>query len=125
MIKRWYRTLLLAGAALIPAMLLLRFPPEQHSFYPQCPVYAWTHLQCPGCGATRALAALLQGHLVEARRDNALVVTMLPFHAAYIVLGYWRTGPGKEPHWPQPPSWVIPSVVIAAAVFTVVRNLPA
>ena len=43
------------------ATLLLRFPPAQYSFYPRCPVHQLLHLQCPGCGATRAIADILRG----------------------------------------------------------------
>ena len=50
--------LLTAGAA-----VLLRFPPEDSTFYPQCPIFAALHLECPGCGGTRALASLLRGHV--------------------------------------------------------------
>ena len=58
----------------LAAMVLLLFPPGQYGFYPVCPVYRYLHVLCPGCGATRALAALLHGRVGEALRLNWLIV---------------------------------------------------
>lgn len=55
----------LAVAALAASLLLL-FPPQRYTFYPQCPIYRYLHLKCPGCGTTRALAALLHGDIAPA-----------------------------------------------------------
>jgi len=104
------------------AALLLRFPPATFEFYPVCPIHAWTGLLCPGCGATRALAALLRGHLAEAWRHNALIVGLAPFgllYGAFLVRRVWRGGivwvpvPGRI--------WVLVGLVTAG--FTVMRNL--
>jgi hypothetical protein len=108
----------------LAAMLLLRFPPEQYSFYPGCPIHELLHLQCPGCGATRALAAMLHGHFAEAMNLNVLVTLLLPFAAAYGILGYWRLLQGKAVRWPQPPPTIVYAGFTLAAVFTLVRNLP-
>jgi hypothetical protein len=69
--------------AALGAGVLLRFPPALSRFYPRCPVYEIFHLQCPGCGATRALAALLHGRFAEALHLNALFTLLLPFAVAY------------------------------------------
>ena len=104
-------TLGLAAAALV------WFPPDLYGFYPVCPVHAWTGLLCPGCGGTRALAALLRGHLGEALRLNGLVVALLPIALAYgavaILCGRW----GKVPRG------VWAGLGLAMAGFTVWRNL--
>ena len=52
--------------------------PHSHSIYPQCLLYQATGIYCAGCGATRALHALLHGRVIEALHDNALFVTALP-----------------------------------------------
>jgi Protein of unknown function (DUF2752) len=108
----------------VVATVLLRYSPEQNSFYPQCPIHEYLHLQCPGCGATRALAALLGGHPVEAMHFNALVTLLLPFAATYGILCYHRFLQRRPVRWPQPPPIVTYASLIAAAVFTVIRNLP-
>jgi hypothetical protein len=104
--------------------ILLRCPPDQYSFYPQCPVHEFLHLQCPGCGGTRAVAALLRGHLAEAMQFNALVTLLLPLAAAYGILCYGRLLQRKAIRWPHPRPAGLYVAFSLAAVFTVVRNLP-
>lgn len=108
----------------LTATVLLLFPPEHFGFYPQCPIHEYLHLLCPGCGATRALAALLRGHLAEAMRFNPLVTLLLPFAAAYGILCYTRFVLGRPQRWPEPPSIAIYSLVAMTAIFTIFRNLP-
>ncbi len=103
--------------------ILLRFPPAQYSFYPQCPIRELFDLQCPGCGATRALAALLHGHFIEAMKFNALITLLLPFAAAYGIVCYIRLLQRKPIRWPQPPPAVLYAAFVITVVFTVIRNL--
>ncbi len=105
-------------------IVLLRFPPAQYNFYPQCPIHELTHLQCPGCGATRAAAALLRGHLAEAMYLNALVTLLLPFVAVWSIVCYRRVLQRKPVRWLQPPPAVLYAAFTLSAVFTVIRNLP-
>jgi hypothetical protein len=105
-------------------VILLRFPPDQYSFYPQCPLHEFFHLRCPGCGGTRAVAALLRGHIAEAMQLNALVTLLLPFAAAYGILFYGRILQRKAIRCPHPSPAVLYAAFSLAAVFTVVRNLP-
>ncbi len=106
------------------AAVLVRFPPTQSRFYPRCPIYETLHLQCPGCGATRALAAVLRGHFSEAMHSNALVTLLLPIAAIYGTLWYRRLLRGDTIRWPRPPQAAIFCAFGIAAVFTILRNLP-
>ena len=113
--------LALAGLA---ATTLLVLPPAQDNFYPQCPIYNSLHLLCPGCGTTRAFAALLRGHLQEALRLNALTTLMLPIVIAYAIRSY-RHFLNREPmRWPRLPSSILYAVAAIAVIFTIARNLP-
>jgi hypothetical protein len=103
--------------------ILLRFPPTQNSFYPQCPIRELFDLQCPGCGATRAIAAILHGHFTEAMNLNALITLLLPFAAAYGLVCYIRFVQRKAIRWPQPTPAVVYAAFAVTAVFTVIRNL--
>ena len=106
------------------AGVLLCFPPAQNGFYPECPIYRSLHLLCPGCGATRSLAALLHGHVSEAIRLNALTTLLLPIAVVYGFGWYCRFVRREVDHWPQMPRAVIYATLAAAMMFTVVRNLP-
>lgn len=114
----------LAVAAVVVAVLL-RFPPGQYSFYPQCPIYRYLHLQCPGCGGTRAFAALLHGHVAEALRLNALTTLLAPFAAVYAAVCYYRFVQREPIQMPRLPRSAVYMGLAAAVVFAIVRNLGA
>lgn len=113
-----------AGASLF----VFAFDPGRDAVYPQCLLYNLTGVTCAGCGATRALHALLHGRVLAALHDNALFVAALPF-VLYLVAGYalrtWR-----DNAWPA--IYLHPGrlarrgglVVAAMIVFMIVRNLP-
>ena len=102
--------------------------PSRHAVYPQCLLYNATGLYCAGCGATRALYALLHGRLLDALHDNLLFVAVLPL-VLYVVaiqtLAAWRAN-----SWPR--IYVQPQRVLAGGLgtfavvvaFSVLRNLP-
>lgn len=113
---------LLASALLLCPVLLL-YPPGRTSFYPLCPIHQYLGLLCPGCGATRALAALLHGRLQDALHLNALFVLLLPVAIAGAIESYSRALRPGHFRWPQPPTAALYAVFAAAAIFTVARNL--
>lgn len=114
-------------ALVAAAIAVLRsFPPDQFHFYPRCPVFTYLHLQCPGCGTTRALAALLQGHLHQALQQNALTTLLLPFALLYAALVFYRALRARGGHpmrWPQLPTPALYALLAITAVFTFARNL--
>jgi len=105
---------------LAPATILYRYPPDRFFFYPLCPIYRYTGLLCPGCGATRALAALLHGHLAEAFHHNALLMLLLPLLFLYL---FQALKTPQQNTWPQIPPALTWSVLLAATIFTAARNL--
>jgi hypothetical protein len=75
------RILLLAGAFLVCAacaLVFFAFDPTKVALFPPCAFHQLTGLDCPGCGAQRALHQLLHGHLLAALRLNAMFVLSLP-----------------------------------------------
>lgn len=50
-----------------------------------CIVLLLTGYQCPGCGMTRALAAVFNGDLAAAMSYNALSLTVFPLVCLYLV----------------------------------------
>jgi hypothetical protein len=102
----------MAGAA-----VLLRFSPTQYGLYPKCPIHQYFGILCPGCGTTRALAALLHGHLIEALHFNPLTTLLLPVGLAWIVYSRRRQGPL------QLPPVALYTLLGITAIFTLARNL--
>jgi hypothetical protein len=116
--------IVLAVVAAGIAALVFFFNPSAHGFYPICQFHRLTRLNCPGCGGTRALYALLHGHISTALRDNALLVFAVP---GLVIRGIWFgagkiRGQARGEFFPVKFLWPLLAV---ALVFTVLRNLPA
>jgi hypothetical protein len=111
-------------AALLCLVILHRFDPAQHAFYPQCLFHATTGLYCSGCGGLRGLHELLHGHWLAALRLNLLVFGLAPL-LVLLGLGEWRAraqGRRGPRLWSRPWFfWLLAGVGIA---FGVLRNLP-
>ena len=102
--------------------------PNRHAVYPQCLLYNATGIYCAGCGATRALYALLHGRVLEALHDNALFVAVLPL--VLYVAGSYALAAWQANAWPQVPAdsqklaWRGGLFFLLMIAFMVVRNLP-
>jgi hypothetical protein len=108
----------LAGAA-----VLFRFSPQEYSFYPRCPFYALTGHYCPGCGATRAIAELLHGHVAAALHFNAAVTLLLPILLWYFGTMYGAAVRDNRVEWPQVPQWSWRAALACVLLFGVARDL--
>jgi len=116
------RMRIVVGASLAGAAVLYRFPPERYDFYPQCPVFRYLHVYCPGCGATRALAALLHARIAEALDYNALVVLLVPVWLAYFAVAYRKPRRDEVFTWPRVPVLGLTTLLVMSAAFGVLRN---
>jgi hypothetical protein len=114
----------LAIPALAVGATVFFFNPATHGFYPVCAFHKLTGWNCPGCGATRALYALLHGNFSTALRDNALFLfaaTALAMRTLWFV-GKSKRGQKAGEFFPTKFLWPL---IVIALVFTVLRNLPA
>ena len=105
----------------IISLILYKFPPEKFGFYPPCPFHEVTGLLCPGCGATRALAALVHGNITAAMQWNGLFVVLLPVLFVYAAMGYLRAVRGLESL--RVPTSAIATLLAISIGFGVLRNL--
>lgn len=111
-----------AVASLAGAAVLYRFPPDQYHFYPRCPIFKYLHVYCPGCGATRAAAALLHFRIAEALHYNALVVSLVPVALVYFAAAYWKATRDEVFTWPRVPSVGLAALLVMSLAFGVARN---
>ena len=107
----------------VAASIFVIFPPTQYGFYPQCPIHRYFHILCPGCGTTRAIAALLHGNVAQALQLNALTTLLLPVALTYAASCYRRYIGRMKFQWPQPSAPAIYATLTIVAVFTIARNL--
>jgi hypothetical protein len=89
-----------------------------------CPFKAWTGLDCPGCGATRAAHQLLNGHVLAALDLNAVFVLAAPLLAWWAIAWLMRVWNGPVLRVPRLSPAVLRVAVVVLLVFGVVRNLP-
>jgi len=121
----------MSGKAVRIALLLAVFSgiilyalvdPAEVSIFPKCPFYMLTGLKCPGCGSQRALHQLLNLHIGEAFRYNALMVLIIPLLVYLTVADLFRRRyPGLYVSSRNPVlSW---SVLAAVLFWWVLRNV--
>ena len=88
-----------------------------------CLFYKITGLQCPGCGSSRAVMALLRLDLREALRHNALFPLEWGYLAwvwIYACVRYIRTGRFSYAPKPAMMDW---AVLGACVLWGIIRNL--
>jgi len=123
-LNAWFAIILLTATVAGGAALIYFFNPTAYPIYPVCQFHQLTGLNCPGCGATRALYALLHGNFPSALRDNALLVVGLPaalLRGGWFAFNHWRGRPNGSF---LPGRWLL-SLLVVMVVFGVLRNLPA
>ena len=95
------RKILIIAAVLTAAAAIFLYAvldPAVGRFFPKCPFYMLTGLECPGCGSQRAVHSLLRGDIAAAVHYNVLVVAFIPYLLLYVVLVLTARLPLPEKH---------------------------
>jgi hypothetical protein len=114
----------LAGTAVAGCAYIALVDPNHSSLYPQCPFKAMTGWDCPGCGITRALRALMTGHPLRALDHNVLVVVAAVVGLVWYATNRVRARQGRDPLRLSHPRWWTGALIVVIAVFWVTRNIP-
>lgn len=122
--RAWVRPVAVAGVALAGCAVLALVDEQRYAgFSPGCPFRLATGWDCPGCGATRAVAALAQGRVLHAIDHNALLVLLLPL-LLWAWFAWLRASLGRRDSGlvlPPTATFGLAGVLVG---FSVVRNLP-
>lgn len=114
---KWYPWLM--TGAVIGGIAVVRMLEKPIVFFmPPCPLHAFTGLNCPGCGATRATRALLHGDIVAAFHFNALYVSLLPLVGLFLAQSAWLPRPYRGSRN------LGVTLLVVAILFGIVRNIP-
>lgn len=119
----WFGPAIVGASALAGCVGVYLLNPVQESNPPICPFKMITGLDCPGCGATRAANALLNGHLATAADHNVLLVAVLPLAVTMYAVWALRSVGVSLPALRITRSW-IPALVVVTAAFWGLRLLP-
>ena len=102
-------------AALIACGVLLYFiPPSSLYFIPPCVFNFFTGLNCPFCGATRALHNAAHGRFAEAFTMNPAVLLAIPL----LLLSFFKEGKTFRQRLPL-------YILLGLFAFGILRNIPA
>jgi hypothetical protein len=91
-----------------------------------CLIHELAGLYCSGCGASRALRAILHLQFYKALRYNAAFTLLFPFIAAYfLAVGYSFVRFGEDRVSFRVPAKLLWGILAAVLAFGILRNLPA
>lgn len=63
----------------ILAILYKTYNPNGNIYFPKCPFRELTGLKCPGCGSQRAIYYLLNFDILNAIKENVILVLSIPY----------------------------------------------
>lgn len=98
------------------------FDPGSARWMPRCLFHELTGWQCPGCGAQRALHALLHGRLAEAWGYNPFIFIIVPLAVALGLIEAFRDRVPRLYKAVYRPATFI-AVLAALIGWTIARNL--
>lgn len=121
-ILKWSIAIILV---IIFAILYRTYNPGGNVYFPKCPFRELTSLKCPGCGSQRAIHFLLNFDILNATKENAILVLSMPYIIAGLVFDLLKHPNEKTLKWRkrlfgQKAIFVILTIIFAFWIF---RNI--
>ena len=115
---------LAGGVALAGCVAVGVIDPSTTRIFPACAFKAMTGLDCPGCGMTRGLHALMNGDVLRAFSHNALLIVLLVATAIYVGWNAIASRIGRQQlrFEFKRRTWI--AVGLGVLAFWILRNLP-
>jgi hypothetical protein len=117
------KALVAAVVVATATVYLYAVKPTDSSLYPRCILHSLTGLNCPGCGTTRAVHALLHGDLRQALAYNVVFILLLPLFLALAARVWWAALRGRRVAGPRMPRWAIRTLLVVVFGFGILRNV--
>ena len=119
---KWVIALILASFLIV---LYKCYNPSEYIYFPKCPLRVLTEMQCPGCGSQRAVHHLLNFEILNAMRENLLLVLSMPYILTGFVFDVLKKSDERFLKWRkiifgQKAIYIILSTVLA---FWILRNI--
>lgn len=110
---------------IILAILYKTYNPNGNIYFPKCPFRELTGLKCPGCGSQRAIHYLLNFDILNAIKENVILVLSIPYILTGLVFDTLKKPNEKVLKWRkvlfgQKAIFLILTVIIA---FWILRNI--
>ena len=121
--RRLLLPLAIGASGIALAVLVQQVFDPFRTHVPLCLFNHLTGLECPGCGAIRAVHALLAGDPLLALRNNVLITLAVPLVGTGLVVWAVRRARGEITDL-MPSRTVLLVLVGIAVLFAVLRNLP-
>lgn len=121
--KKWQKVLICTGpfillaVAYFIAQLVINYVP-----LPPCLVHTLTGLQCPGCGMTRSVIALVNGDILLSLRQNALLIVFILI-AVIFYIEYALNAFGVNLKLPFHKMRYVYIFLALLAIYSVLRNI--
>jgi len=109
----------------IIVVLYRKYSPENSKFFPKCPFWLLTGWQCPGCGSQRAIHCLLNFDILQAMKQNVLVVLLFPYLVLYTMIDLIKQPSERVLRWRSILFGSVAIYVVFALIvlFWIIRNL--
>lgn len=109
----------------ILAILYRTYNPSGNVYFPKCPFRELTRLKCPGCGSQRAVHYLLNFDILNAIKENVILVLSIPYVLIGLLFDTLKKPNEKILKWRkilfgQKAIFLILTIIIA---FWILRNL--